>query len=942
MRSTVVKLLEHPWLHKMNNPKGGSSQTSSNSSGNINAGTSSSPRLRGLDRSSDIEKDGFCISENGKPKSQGTSKSPRRHFPALTESDDADADAANFLFRGSKKEGAKVRGTSAQSSSPSSKSIPASPPSSTLPATSLISSVSNTPKTPGLPSVSSSFPSGTAPVSHQPATFTSMFSPEPKFTGSSDSKRTDNRTSPRFLDNRQVVTPDKNQSLLGGPDEYSRNNDISERPLTQHIDTTINAKATMVSGHKSELNNQMEGSSSHLLSRHESTSKPNDSTKTQETADFNQDNSCNNALKEEAANQKASRTKFHKEIVDATDPQTSPSQVSRRSSENVNKIMSQFPPTLHKHRISGTLLDNTGDQRLSNDNLTAYKSPYLKENEMDERRARNAATESFYAQKLNKYHEDMEENPIDGLDFSDVMVSDQIENIFSPTSATTGTPDPSPASMYNEGRLRQRAFSEPLCQAYLGGPDATAYQEDSRVSRNASNDTEDSKGSESLESGSVDELLGKLLSRLKTTLDDNVAAENIDDSFLMHQFEEQDFKEKQSDDESAIRLKDMVCLMNKIQPDTSELDVETACKLLIDMLDNYGCNQIDELITYHGIMPIVEMFEARWNKSAGLDTLPSRRPYMPGMAFILRVINKIIEYSVPARKQLCESGIIPSIFHILESGCKSIKDAAAVANATPAPSVSPRAWPFALSPVSPSATPANPFKKIDTTIIEAGKCIHKIASTPQLAMVLQATGGLPILVQMVSFISLLPLPSIGNDKADKVTTQSMSNSDPRLTLSSFSASSSFAMEEDSREREQIQPVSPSPHSTTTTPPQFHPVSSEEAQQLLVVVFIGVDCIIQLLLAQSSRTRNYCRTCVRLGLLPHLSTAFQIIISQLHSSGQFSPSTLSSDASQDDWKSILDSIVSDPEKLNPKKSNMLLISPQSSTYSRVRMQLLQIK
>ena len=49
-----------------------------------------------------------------------------------------------------------------------------------------------------------------------------------------------------------------------------------------------------------------------------------------------------------------------------------------------------------------------------------------------------------------------------------------------------------------------------------------------------------------------------------------------------------------------------------------------------------------------------------------------------------------------------------------------------------------------------------------------------------------------------------------------------------------------------------------------------------------MVFMGIDCIMQLFSVQSSRTRDFCRLFVKFGLLSHLPVAFRNLLAMYHS------------------------------------------------------------
>lgn len=50
--------------------------------------------------------------------------------------------------------------------------------------------------------------------------------------------------------------------------------------------------------------------------------------------------------------------------------------------------------------------------------------------------------------------------------------------------------------------------------------------------------------------------------------------------------------------------------------------------------------------------------------------------------------------------------------------------------------------------------------------------------------------------------------------------------------------------------------------------------TNDAKQM---VYMGIDCIIEVFAVKSSRTRDFCKLFVKFGLLPHLSLAFQSIL-----------------------------------------------------------------
>lgn len=155
-----------------------------------------------------------------------------------------------------------------------------------------------------------------------------------------------------------------------------------------------------------------------------------------------------------------------------------------------------------------------------------------------------------------------------------------------------------------------------------------------------------------------DKFAGKLRERLQSRKDAEF------DSFNNYQFfDEKDFKQDESKDEHFRRSREVVEIMEKIRPDTMEETVIDLCNKLLDLFNRYP-DQRDHLITYHGVMPIIDMFEARTSAESKSQGGKILRPY------VLRVINKIIEGSTRAQEQISLVGLIPTIMNLFEKSCK--------------------------------------------------------------------------------------------------------------------------------------------------------------------------------------------------------------------------------------------------------------------------------
>ena len=155
-----------------------------------------------------------------------------------------------------------------------------------------------------------------------------------------------------------------------------------------------------------------------------------------------------------------------------------------------------------------------------------------------------------------------------------------------------------------------------------------------------------------------DNFAGKLRERLQSKKDAEF------DSFNNYQFfDEKDFKQDESKDEHFRRSREVVEIMEKIRPDTMEEVVIDLCNKLMDLFNRYP-DQRDHLITYHGVMPIIDMFEARTSAESKSQGGKILRPY------VLQVINKIIEGSTRAQEQISLVGLIPTIMNLFEKSCR--------------------------------------------------------------------------------------------------------------------------------------------------------------------------------------------------------------------------------------------------------------------------------
>jgi hypothetical protein len=263
----------------------------------------------------------------------------------------------------------------------------------------------------------------------------------------------------------------------------------------------------------------------------------------------------------------------------------------------------------------------------------------------------------------------------------------------------------------------------------------------------------------------------------------NAIEENLD-TFDDLEVDEHYFQQNETRDVDMRRSREIVQLMASIKPDSTERDVIDKCNQLLQTFEKHP-EQREHLITHHGVLPVLDMLEARSGLRPNipvLDMLEARsgtiRPH------VLRVINKIVEGSIRAQEQLSLVGLIPIVMRLLEYSPNKGR----------------------LGSVEPQG--------VDPVVLEAGRFVHQISSTSSLTLqMLIGAGGLPVLVHMVAF------------------SNQMCN-----------------------------------HSTST--------NANDAKQM---VYMGLDCIIEVFSVKSSRTRDFCKLFVKLGILPHLSLAFQYIM-----------------------------------------------------------------
>jgi serine/threonine protein kinase len=270
-------------------------------------------------------------------------------------------------------------------------------------------------------------------------------------------------------------------------------------------------------------------------------------------------------------------------------------------------------------------------------------------------------------------------------------------------------------------------------------------------------------------------LADQLRNRMKKSTKE--AVDNDPDFTISPDFDEKAFVPNEVKDEHLRRSREVVEIMAKIRPETKESVVSELCEQLMDLFVKYP-EQRTHLITHHGVMPIIDMFEARSSASVpakGGNARNNRvlRPH------VLRVINKIIEGSTKAIEQISLVGLIPTIMNLFERSCRMNNNSTSSmamggtghhhhnsSSPYPMPYSSSSSGAFhgsgsmdslsgpslgrSMSFVMAPAVP--PVPEIDPVTLETARFIHRISSTSPLTLqMFIGAGGLTVLTSMLSF-----------------------------------------------------------------------------------------------------------------------------------------------------------------------------------------------
>lgn len=344
------------------------------------------------------------------------------------------------------------------------------------------------------------------------------------------------------------------------------------------------------------------------------------------------------------------------------------------------------------------------------------------------------------------------------------------------------------------------------------------------------------------------------------------------DSFINNQFEEKDFQQDEQKDIHFRRSKDIVELLNKIRPTVTNEEILDFTNQILNVFDKYP-EQRDHVITNHGVMPIMDMFEAKAFRSSH-----SLRFEIYGYN-VLKIVNKIVEGSVRAQEQLSLVGIIPSIINFFERSCRPASPRKSLSMLSPNKSV------FITSPSiyqhlrdgddSSNASPQSMKNNVgsskqnsnnldngdlDPLAMEAARFIHTISISSSLTLqMLISAGGLSVLTTMASF-------------GCKITSGSNTNaSSSHRRLHSWEE---LIKREEIRRSEEVEEVIDVNHPDLLSVHVTDRIYDSDSKRYIEIFQLGMDCISRVFAAQKSRTRDFCRLFVKFGLLTHLAAAFE--------------------------------------------------------------------
>lgn len=384
------------------------------------------------------------------------------------------------------------------------------------------------------------------------------------------------------------------------------------------------------------------------------------------------------------------------------------------------------------------------------------------------------------------------------------------------------------------------------------------------------------------EDGEADNFANKLREKLHSMgkeKDKEPDGQDEADEFINYQFDEKDFKQNEQKDIHFRRSREVVDLLSKVRVTSSETEMTSAAVNIIAIFDEYP-DQREHLITYHGVMPIIDMFESQsaimdYYSSSNVNSAPNSTVYGTQ---VLQIVNKIIEGSVKAQEQLSLMGIIPTVMNLFEKSCRPYSPNRAIMPLAPYFSSASSSVGMRTPRVESSSTDedgnALTTGPVDPVIMEAARFIHQISLSSSLTLqMLIGAGGLMVLTTMVSFGARIGATTPRNDRPrtlTRVDEEALKDNKDREAIRALASTSSDDFS--SLAAKAGLPVEIASLKVNVMPAIALP-SAEDAANCMIVFQMGMDCIAQLFSVQSSRTRDFCRLFVKLGLLSNLSVAF---------------------------------------------------------------------
>lgn len=356
-----------------------------------------------------------------------------------------------------------------------------------------------------------------------------------------------------------------------------------------------------------------------------------------------------------------------------------------------------------------------------------------------------------------------------------------------------------------------------------------------------------------------------------STMPKELAEEEMD-SFINYQFEETDFKQDEQKDIHFRRSKEVADKLSKIKPTMTSEDILEVTNDILGIFEKFP-EQREHLITYHGVMPIMDMFEAKFlsnSINAGTATAASVRFEIYGYN-VLKIVNKIVEGSVRAQEQLSLVGIIPSIIHIFEKSCRPPAQRKRFSASSPAKLVIPspnsqkEGNQGSSIPLAFSSLTKEELADLDPLAMEAARFIHLISISSSLTLqMLISAGGLSVLTTMVSFGCKI---STGNTQSHR----RLHSWEELLKRDEMKRS---ALNPTSSNEEEVEEVTDENSNDLLNFHHFPDrIYDTESKRYIEIFQMGMDCISRVFAAQKSRSRDFCRLFVKFGLLTHLASSF---------------------------------------------------------------------